>query len=228
MKISLLLVEDTRLLREGIAARLNEQPGLRVVAVASDHEAATRQVRLARPQVVLLDACLGHPGSRRLIETLREVSPTTRVIVMAFSPALDDVPELMTLGVAGFIAKDATLEDVVTTIESVAGGTHVLPPSLVESLFAQITTARDAQLDDAVRLTEREHEITRMIGQGFSNKDVAQRLHISPHTVKNHVHSILGKLALHSRLQIAAYAVRQQQHQSGDSFAPSEHANPHK
>jgi len=140
---------------------------------------------------------------------MREANPEVRVILMAFPSAPDNVVEFMKLGVSGFIAKDATIADFVSTIRSVTAGTHVLPPSLVETLFSQVAELAAGQKNGAVRLTQREREIIRMIQEGLSNKEVAQRLHIATHTVKSHVHNILEKLALRTRLQIAAYAIRQ-------------------
>lgn len=211
-KIPLLLVEGNRLLREGIAARLNEQPGLKVVAAAPGGATALRQVRDVKPQVVLLDASLGDSDSMRLIQATKEASPEVQVIVMTFPPAQENVVEFMKLGVSGFIAEDATIDDFVRTIRSVTAGSHVLPPSLVEPLFSQVVqqAVKEKTAPEAARLTQREHEIIEMIQEGLSNKEVAQRLDIATHTVKCHVQNILRKLALHTRLQIAAYAMQQQ------------------
>jgi DNA-binding NarL/FixJ family response regulator len=209
--ISVLLIEDNRLLREGIAVMLSEQPGLKVVAATPGGEAALRQVRQAKPHVVLVSASLGDSHSLRLAQAAKEASPGVQVVVMAFPPALETVVEFMKLGVSGFIAEDATIHDFVRTIRSVTAGTHVLPPSLVEPLFSQVAhqaaTEKEAQLHEAVRLTRRECQIIGMIREGLGNKEVAQRLDIATHTVKSHVHNILKKLGLHTRLQIAAYAL---------------------
>jgi DNA-binding NarL/FixJ family response regulator len=101
----------------------------------------------------------------------------------------------------------------VSTIRSVAEGAHVLPPEMTSTLFSQI--ARDAVERDrtdameAVRMTNREREVIDLIGEGLSNKEIATRLNIATHTVKSHVRNVMEKLALHTRLQIAAYAHRQ-------------------
>ena len=100
-----------------------------------------------------------------------------------------------------------------TTIRSVAAGNKVLPPLMTESLFAQI--AREvggqarASVVEAVRMTRREREVIDLIGEGLSNKEIAQRLNIATHTVKSHVRNVMEKLALHTRLQIAAYSHRE-------------------
>ena len=211
-KISLLLIEDNRLLREGIVAMLGEHPDLAVVATSPGTDAVLPLLREAKPQLILLDSALGENDSLRLLEAVKEASPDIRVIVMDLLPAPQDVIEFVAAGCSGFILKDATLEDFVSTIRSVAQGTPVLPPLLTGTIFshvAQLALRRDqAVVRDAVRMTRREQEVVALIGEGLSNKEIAERLHIALHTVKSHVHSVLEKLALHTRLQVAAHAHR--------------------
>lgn len=131
---------------------------------------------------------------------------------MDLLPVHEDLVEFVHAGVSGFIMKDATLEDLAGTIRSVAKGAHVLPPPLTSTLFSQI--ARDAVVRGrrgalaSVKMTPREREVINLIAEGMSNKAIASELHISPHTVKSHVRNIMEKLALHTRLQIAAFAHR--------------------
>src|SRR5205814_10677985 len=114
------------------------------------------------------------------------------------------------VGVAGFIMKDATLEDLAKTIRLVAEGANVLPPQVTGTLFSQI--ARDAvakggpEVLDSVRMTPREREVINLIAEGLGNKEIAGRINVATHTVKSHVRNIMEKLTLHTRLQIAAYA----------------------
>jgi len=209
-KIALLVIEDNRLLREAIAAMLDKQPDLRVIGAAAGPDTGARLAAGARAQVVLLDAGLGGHDSLRLVEMITKASPDVRVIVMALLPGQEDVVEFVRAGVSGFILKDATLGDYVRTIRSVAEGASVLPSPLAESLFAQVAGRvvpgnRGAALN-GVRLTGREREVIDLIGDGLSNKETAQRLRIATPTVKSHVHNILEKLALHTRLEVAAYA----------------------
>jgi DNA-binding NarL/FixJ family response regulator len=211
-RISLLLVEDNRLLREGIAAMLNEQPDLTVVATTPAGDAVLPLVQEAEPQVVLLDSALAEHDSLRLLEAVKEVSPEVRVILMGFLPAPQEVVEFVEAGCSGFILKDATLEDFVATIRSVAQGVPVLPPRLTGTIFSHLANEairRDpAAVRDAVRMTKREGEVVALIGEGLSNREIAERLQIALYTVKSHVHNVLEKLALHTRLQVAAHAHR--------------------
>jgi DNA-binding NarL/FixJ family response regulator len=141
---------------------------------------------------------------------LRDELPEAKVIAMDILPEQVDMIEFVQAGGAGFILKSAPMDDYIKTIKLVAGGTNVLPPVLTTSLFTQIV---DSLLksggripDDAVKLTSREKEIVDLISEGLSNKEIAKRLHIATYTVKSHVHNILEKLALSTRLEIAAFA----------------------
>jgi len=206
--ISVALIEDNRLVREGIAALLNQLPDLKVVA--GEDSGSTSLLKATNPQVVLLDLGLQNGDSLRVAEKVRKEYPESKVIVMDLLPVHEDIVEFVNAGVSGFIMKDATLEDLVSAIRSVAKGDRVLPPQMTRTLFSQI--ARDAvargrpETLDSVRMTPREREVINLIAEGLSNKEIAARLNLASHTIKSHVRNVMEKLTLHTRLQIAAYA----------------------
>jgi RNA polymerase sigma factor (sigma-70 family) len=206
-RIKILLIEDNRILRDGIKALINAQPDLSVVAASSESHDTLLQVRTSKPRVVLMDLGLRNENSLRVVATLAKEFPHTKVIGMGLNPSRIDIIEFVEAGAAGFVLKDATIEDVLGTIRSVARGTKVLPPLLTESLFTHVVEQAlergKGLLPAAVRMTKREREIIILIAEGMSNKEIAQRLNLSTYTVKSHVHNILEKMALHSRLQIA-------------------------
>ncbi len=206
-KLRLLIIEDNPVLREGMAALFSQRPDLAVVT-SSDSGLDVQNARHANPDVVLVDLGLRHQASLRVVETVKKASPGAAVIVMDLLPVQEDIVEFVRAGVTGFILKDAPIDDFVRTIRAVADGTTVLPPPLAGTLFSQISrqAVKRGQAVAAVRMTRREREIIGLIDEGFSNKEIARRLHIATHTVKSHVHNILEKLALHTRLEIAAYA----------------------
>jgi DNA-binding NarL/FixJ family response regulator len=211
-RISVAVIEDNRLVREGICALLDQLPDLEVVAGGASPQ--TLQLKHGDPVVVLLDLGLRNGDSLRMVEKVRTQFPESKVVIMDLLPAHEEIVEFVNAGVAGFIMKDASLDDLVNTIRLVAEGAHVLPPQMTGSLFSQI--ARDAvargrpHVVEAVRMTGREREVIDLISEGCSNKEIAGRLHIATHTVKSHVRNIMEKLTLHTRLQIAAYAHRDQ------------------
>jgi two-component system NarL family response regulator len=131
---------------------------------------------------------------------------------MDLIPVQAEVVEFVKAGVAGFILKDATIDDFLHTIRSVAEGKKVLPPSLTGSLFSHIVeyavqSGKADRLMKAARLTRREHEVVDLIARGMSNKEIARELNIALHTVKSHVHNTLEKLALRTRLELASFAL---------------------
>lgn len=207
--IALVLIDDNRLLREGLAAMIQTQPGFKVLAASADVPEAVQQLREARPDVVLLDFGLEDHDSLRLTATVRSEVPTAKVIVMGLLPTQEDVAEFVQAGAAGFIMKTASFEEFFSTIRAVARGVQVLPQELTNSLFSQLVrhavTSNHSRTLESVRLTNREHQVIDLLAEGLSNKEIATRLHIAIHTVKSHVHNVLEKLALRSRLEVAAF-----------------------
>jgi len=220
-RIRVLLIEDNRLLREGITAMIKEQTDMRVIASTGNGDALLKVKRL-KPDVILLDLGLRGHSSLRLVKMVRKDIPDAKVIIMDLVPVQAELVEFVKAGVSGFILKDATLEDFIGTIRSVAEGAKVLPPPMTDSLFSQIVqhVARIGKknLLRSVRMTKREREVVEQIADGLSNKEIAQRLNIAVDTVKSHVHNILEKLALHTRLEIASYAHREKASSTRDSY----------
>ncbi|MFI5232907.1 MAG: LuxR C-terminal-related transcriptional regulator [Gemmatimonadales bacterium] len=205
--IGLVLVEDIRLLRDGIAAMLRAQ-GLRVLAAVRSGEDVVRQILNCDARLVLVDSALSNHDGPRLVESVTRSAPDAKVVVMDVQPAQPDIVDFVRAGAVGFILRDASAADIVSTLRDVAGGLYVLPPKLAEVLFASVArqTPRSPREGGGTRLTQREWQIIDLIADGSSNKEISSRLNLSVHTVKSHVHSVLEKLTLHSRLQVAAYA----------------------
>ncbi|MDZ4675727.1 MAG: response regulator transcription factor [Gemmatimonadota bacterium] len=206
--ITLVLVEDNRLRREGLAGLIRTEPGFSVLAASADVGEALENIRRGKPEVVLLEFGLGDHASLGLTATIHGERPEAKVIIMGLMPEQDDVADYVRAGASGFVLKDASFEVLLSTIRAVAGGVQVLPEVLTASLFTQIASdlpVHKASLGGGTRLTPREHEVVELLGEGLSNKEIANRLHIAVHTVKSHVHNVLEKLALCSRLEVAAF-----------------------
>ncbi|HWR81747.1 MAG TPA: response regulator transcription factor [Candidatus Deferrimicrobium sp.] len=208
--IKVLLIEDNRLLRDGITSMLNAEADIKVIS-SSDIDDAFRKAKKLAPDVVLLDLGLKNQNSLTVVELIRKQFPKTHVVVMDLVPAHAEIIEFIKAGIAGFILKDATLHDFLRTIRSVAKGAKILPPPMTGSLFSQIVEhalqgGRMNELMSAVKVTSREQDVIRHIAAGKSNKEIASDLNIAVHTVKSHVHNILEKLALHTRLELATFA----------------------
>jgi DNA-binding NarL/FixJ family response regulator len=209
--IKIAIIDDNRLVREALTALLNRLPDIRVV---SSDVADSASLAKTKPDVLLLDVGLRDQDSLRVAATLRQENPDAKIIVMDLLPVNEEIMEYVNAGVSGFVLKDASFDEFLATIRSVAAGKKVLPPLMTESLFSQIAKEVDGQepakVLEAVRMTPREREVIDLIGEGLSNKEIAQRLNIATHTVKSHVRNVMEKLALHTRLQIAAYSHREE------------------
>jgi DNA-binding NarL/FixJ family response regulator len=208
-KIKLLLIEDNRLIREGLVAMLREQPDMSVSASPGNSDAIMKGKRI-KPHVVLLDLGLRNQNSLRVLELLKSTIPEAKVIGMDLIPVQAEIVRYVEAGVSGFVLKDATFDDFIKTIRAVAKGANVLPPLLTGSLFAQIIEHASRSVRGnpfrLVKMTKREREVIDLIAEGLSNKEIAGRLSLATDTVKSHVHNILEKLALHSRLEVANFA----------------------
>ncbi len=212
-KIRLLIIEDNRLLREGISSILKKQPDMTVESTHGNGEKLPPKIRSRKPHIVLLDLSLRSQNSLEIVKLMRRDFPDVRVIVMDLVPAQSDVVNFVETGVSGFILKNASTVDFLKTIRSVAQGKKVLPSILTDSLFSQIiehalTKVKESELIEGVRMTKRERQIIELIAKGMTNKEIAENIHISAYTVKSHVHNILEKLALHSRIQIATQSAK--------------------
>ena len=225
--ISIVLIEDNRMLREGLATLIREQPGFVVLAASANIIEALQKIREAKPTIVLVDFGLQTHDSLRLTATLHREVPEAKVIVMGLLPLHEDIADFVRAGASGFVMKEASLEEFLETIRLVANGKQVLPSELTESLFSQIAahalTGGKSPVLEAVRLTQRERQVVDLIGEGLSNKEIAARLHVAIHTVKSHVHNVLEKLALHTRLEVAAFT-----RSEGRSAAAQTQAKPRK
>lgn len=210
-RIKILLIEDNRLLREGIDALLNKQTDMNVVTTVGNGENILALVDKLNPNIVLLDLGLRSQNSLQIVKLIKSNFKEIKIIVMDLIPLQTDVFEFVQAGVSGFMLKDINVDEFLKTIRSVYEGTQVLPPHLTGSLFSQIVEhaingTSPSKIEESVRMTKREKQVIELIANGNTNKEIAQQLHLSTYTVKSHVHNILEKLALNTRVQIAKHA----------------------
>ncbi|MFA5834655.1 MAG: response regulator transcription factor [Bacteroidota bacterium] len=209
-KIRILLIEDNRLLREGLTSLINGYKDVLVADVSNGRDHALLKTRSVKPDLVLMDFGLASQNSLNIVQSLKKDFPAVKIIGMGLIPTQVDIMEFVQAGADGFILKNAAVEEMIKTIRIVAAGEKILPPLMTESLFFQVVEhallSGKKNVKSAIRITEREKEIVALIVDGMSNKQIAERLNIATFTVKSHVHNILEKLALHSRLQIANFS----------------------
>ena len=213
-KIRLLLIEDNRLLREGILEILKHHKDIAIIAASGDGKNLLPIIQKLKPNVVLLDLGLRSQNSLHIVEIVKKDFSQAKIIVMDLAPVQADILQYVKAGANGFILKDASLNDLLITIRTVAEGSTVLPPLLVDSLFSQIVdhAVREgkSKLKEAIRMTKREREVIGLLGEGMSNREIGQKIRVSTYTIKSHIHNIMEKLALHTRLEIANYSYTDQ------------------
>lgn len=207
--VRVLLVDDHDVFRHGLARLLRDE-GLTVVGEASGGEAGVRLAAELRPDVVLMD--LSMPGMSG-VEATRAVvaAETARVVVLSLSDDDAAMLEALLVGAAGYLLKDATLEQIVGAVRAATAGDAVIPPRIAPELLRRLRAVElpeAASEAAAVELSERELEVLRLIVDGRDNAAIAAELFISPNTVKSHVASIFAKLRVESRLQASVQALR--------------------
>lgn len=201
--IRLLIVAEARFYRDGLAGALEREDVEVVGAVASADEALARALELA-PTVALVD--LGAPGAVALAQAMRVAAAETKVIALAVREMEEEVVMLAEAGVAGYVTREQSLDELVAAVRSVAAGETLCSPWLAATLLRRVAELARERAPAAAsgRLTAREREIVALLGDGLSNKEIAARLRIELPTVKNHVHNILEKLQVDRRGQAAA------------------------
>lgn len=202
--IRALVASDIRLYREGLAEGLRSSGRVELVGTAADPAASIAAAGDLAPDVVLVD--LAMTGWEETVRELVATGDEIRVVVLGVREVEDEVLACAEAGVSGYVTREASLDELVDVVESVARGESLCSPRISALLLRRVTELSGSrrQPDLADRLTPRETQIVELIDEGLSNKQIAGRLSIELATVKNHVHSILEKLQVERRGEAAA------------------------
>jgi len=199
------LVDDHQLFLSGVRAELGNE--VEVVGAASDVDAAIDMIRDRKPDVVLLDVHMPGGGGARVIEAVARTDPDVRFLALSVSDAPEDVIAVIRAGARGYVTKTIAPDELVDAITRIADGDAVFSPRLagfvLDAFAGAAPPASDPELD---QLTPREREVLRLIARGYAYKEVGRDLEISVKTVETHVSSVLRKLQLSSRHQLARWA----------------------
>ncbi len=210
--LRILVVDDQAVVRLGFSSLVGSQPDMVVVGAAGDGREAVRLAgdlasRDQGPQVVLMDIRMPVLGGIEATALLGRLPEPPAVIALTTFDLDDYVFDALRAGASGFLLKDATPEQILTAIRTVAAGEALLAPAVTRRLIAQFAgrprLTRPARLD---RLTAREREVLLLIARGLSNAEIAERLSLAEQTVKSHVGALLGKLGLRDRVQAVVLA----------------------
>jgi DNA-binding NarL/FixJ family response regulator len=198
----LFILSDVCLLREGLTVALANYPSVEVVG-ASDLSASSTVVAERSPDLLLLDIGGGEGLDR--CRPIYQVLPTLKVVAIAVAEVEQDVIACAEAGVSGFVSRTGSVQDVVAAVHGVVRGELVCSPRIAATLFNRIGALASGHcaVSEPKVLTPRERDVASLVSEGRSNKDIARLLRIQTATVKNHIHSILGKLNLERRGQVA-------------------------
>jgi two-component system response regulator DevR len=205
----IMLVDDHEVVRLGLKALIERQPGMEVVAEAASSAEAIAKSEAHQPDVVVMDIRLNGPSG---IEACREITarrPGIKVIMLTSYAEDEMLFAAIRAGAAGYVLKQAGGQDVIRALEAVAAGHSLLDPALTERVFNEVRRAARAQEVSAFApLTEQERRVLALVADGKTNREIAHELHLGEGTVRNYVSNILGKLGVANRAEAAAYATR--------------------
>lgn len=206
-KITILIVDDHAIVRQGLRTYLDLQPDMAVVGEASNGNEAVTMVKELLPDIVLMDLVMPNGNGVDATRAVAALSPSTRVIVLTSFSEDEQVFASIKAGAQGYLMKDVLPQELVRAIRTVSKGEAQLDPEIARKLMQEFTNPQPSTPKHD--LTERELEVLRLIAQGKSNKEISEDLVLSEKTVKTHVSNILQKLHLSDRTQAAVYALRQ-------------------
>jgi NarL family two-component system response regulator LiaR len=208
-RIRIMLAENHVLVREGTRELLDREKDLQVVAEAGDGEEAVRLAAECDPDVVIMDISMPKLNGIEATKRIKEISPTTAVLVLTAYDDDEYIFALLEAGAAGYLLKDVSTTDLIEAIRAVQGGESVLDPAIarkVVNYFSRHVESRDGDTLD--QLTERELEVLRLAGKGITNQEIASKLAISVRTVQAHLSHIYSKLGVGSRTEAVVYALQ--------------------
>ncbi|MCB9451180.1 MAG: response regulator transcription factor [Anaerolineaceae bacterium] len=206
--IRVLIVDDQRLVREGIASLLEIQDGITVIGTAVDGQQAVVQAEDLRPDVILMDVRMPVMDGVQATERIQTQVPECKVLMLTTFDDEEYIIKSLRAGACGYLLKDTPAENLAQAIKLTYAGIYQLAPSVAGKLVGNWQKSSTEQSPEPVEhdLTERELDVLRWLATGASNREIAEKLVVSEGTVKNHVSNILSRLGLRDRVQAALYA----------------------
>ena len=209
-KIRILLADDHTILRAGLRMMLNAQPDMEVVGEAQDGRQAIAEAQRLQPDVVLMDITMPDMNGIDATRQIKRMLPETKVLVLTMHENDEYVFQALRAGAAGYMLKEAADTDLISALRIIQSGQFYLSPMaqsvMVGDYLQRVRTGEEK--DSYSSLTEREREILKLVAEGFTNNQIAEKLVISPKTVDTHRTHVMDKLNLHSRAELVKYAMR--------------------
>ncbi|MBP1468285.1 response regulator transcription factor [Candidatus Chloroploca sp. M-50] len=206
--ITVFLVDDHMVLREGLKTLIAAQADMNVIGEASDGEDAWEQIAETRPNVVIMDISMPGGNGIKATERIKQTYPEVKVLVLSIHDDTSYLRQMLTVGASGYILKHTAADALIRAIRIVAAGGVYLEPSLAEHVVSRYVQRPSAASDLlGAELSEREREVVQGVVQGYSNKDIANQLSLSVKTVETYRARALEKLGLTSRSALVRYAL---------------------
>lgn len=210
MSIRILIVDDHTILRAGLKMMLNAQPDMEVVGEAQDGRQAIYEVQRLQPDVILMDITMPDMNGIEATRQIKKMLPEARVLILTMHENDEYVFQALRAGASGYILKEAADTELISALHVIQNGQFYLSPAaqsvMVGDYLQRVRIGEEK--DSYSTLTEREREILKLVAEGHTNNQIAERLVISPKTVDTHRTHIMDKLNLHSRAELVKYAMR--------------------
>jgi two-component system response regulator NreC len=206
---TIVLADDHHVVRQGLRTLLESESDFRVIGEAGDGLEAVQLVERLQPDVLVLDLMMPSLNGLEVTRRVGQRSPQTRIVILSMHSSEAYVLEALRHGAAGYVIKASSAADLIKAVREVTAGRHYLSPPLSEhAIESYVQKAKEARLDKYETLTTREREVLHLAAEGYSNREIAERLSISPYTAMTHRANLMRKLGLHSQTDLVRYALQ--------------------
>jgi len=210
MSISILLVDDHKILREGLRAVLEAQSGLEVIGEADNGREAIREAQRLRPDVVVMDIAMPEINGIEAARTLREAGPLPRIVMLSMHAHTEYIFRALQAGADGYVVKESATGEVADAIRSVYHGRRFLSASIADSVIDDYVRRRELPVDEdpLMRLSSREREVLQLVVEGRSTAEIADRAALSPKTVETYRSRLMRKLEITNLAELVKFAIK--------------------